>query len=147
VSFDSGVFACRGSDGPPRPLVLATLAVIALVAAMGTRSLMEAPTASADASATVEVQTQRMSDATLASPQDGSYAAGEELTLVCSTRGQGVTGFFSSNVPGNDLWYKTSDGHFVADVDIETGTLKVAAPECSRLRSPMRAARRAGRRA
>jgi surface antigen len=133
VSFDFGVFACRRSDEPPRPLVLATLAVIALVAAMGARSMMEAPSASADASATVEVQTQRMSDATLASHQDGSYAAGEKLTLVCSTRGQGVTGFFSSNVPGrwNDLWYKTSDGHFVADVDTETDAIPVAAPECS----------------
>jgi surface antigen len=131
--FDSGVFACRSSDEPPRSLLLATLAVIALVAAMGTWSMMEAPSAPADASATVEVQTQRMSDATLASDQDGSYAAGETLTLVCSKRGQGVTGFLSSNVPGrwNDLWYRTTDGHFVADVDIETGTLKVAAPECS----------------
>jgi surface antigen len=29
------------------------------------------------------------------------------------------------------LWYKTSDGSFVADVDIETGTLNAVAPDCS----------------
>jgi hypothetical protein len=38
----------------------------------------------------------------------------------------------SFNIPGgwDDLWYRTSDGHFVADVDIETGTLDVVAPPC-----------------
>jgi hypothetical protein len=95
-------------------------------------SLAVAPAASADAGATVKAQTQRMSDANLGSQQDGSYNAGDQLTLVCSKRGQGVKGFFSFNIPGgwDNLWYKTSDGHFVADVDIETGTLDVVAPDC-----------------
>ena len=145
--FDSAVSACLRTDELPQssniarefrhprvPPTLATLVVVtALVAAMGTQSMTEAPSASADANATVEVQTQRMSDATMTSQQDGSYNPGDELTLVCSKRGQHVSGFFSSNVPGrsNDLWYQTSDGHFIADVDIDTGTLEVAAPECS----------------
>jgi hypothetical protein len=43
-----------------------------------------------------------------------------------------VKGFFSFNIPGgwDNLWYKTSDGNFVADVDIETGTLKDVTQDC-----------------
>jgi surface antigen len=43
-----------------------------------------------------------------------------------------VKGFFSFNIPGgwDDLWYKTSDNHYVADVDIETGTLKDVTKDC-----------------
>lgn len=33
--------------------------------------------------------------------------------------------------PWDNLWYKTSDNHFVADVDIETGTLKDVTGDCS----------------
>ena len=115
------------------PYGLAALAVAALVAASGVQSVTQAPSASADASAIVEAQTQRMSDASLTSAQDGSYNPGDQLTLVCSTRGQNVNGFFSSDIPGgaDNLWYRTSDGHFVADVDIATATLNIAAPECS----------------
>ena len=55
------------------------------------------------------------------------------MTLVCSKRGQPVKGFFSFNIPNggwDNLWYKTSDGNFVADVDIETGTLNDVASDC-----------------
>jgi surface antigen len=109
------------------------MAMAALVAATGVQSMTEAPSASADASATVEADTPQMSDANLTSPQDGSYNPGDQPTLVCSTRGQNVNGFFSSDIPGgwDDLWYRTSDGHFVADADIATATLNIAAPECS----------------
>jgi surface antigen len=125
VLFEYGVFACRRAP--------AAFAVTALVAAMVTQSTIATPLAFADASATVEVQTQRMSDASLTSRQDGSYNAGDQLTLVCAKRGPQVRNLFNSSAPGrgNDLWYRTSDGHFVADADIETGTLKVAAPECN----------------
>jgi len=73
-----------------------------------------------------------MTDASLGSRQDGWYNPGDRLTLVCSKRGQNVKGYFSFNIPGgwDNLWYKTSDGHFVADVDIETGTLDAVAPAC-----------------
>lgn len=94
-------------------------------------------TAHADATATVKAKTQRMSDANLSSPQDGWYNPEDKVTLVCSKRGQNVKGYFSFNIPDgwDNLWYKTSDGHFVADVDIETGTLNVVAPECNNQRS------------
>jgi surface antigen len=146
--FDSGVPSCLGADDPrlrsskstaesrhPKtaPYGLAALVVAALVAATGVQSMTEAPKASADASATVETQTQRMTDANFTSDQDGSYNPGDQLTLVCSTRGQNVNGFFSSDIPGgwDNLWYRTSDGYFVADADIATATLNIAAPECS----------------
>jgi hypothetical protein len=88
--------------------------------------------ANADASATVKTRTQRMADAALTSQQNGWYNPGDKLSLVCSKRGQQVKGFFSFNIPGgwDNLWYKTSDGSFVADVDIETGTLDVVAATC-----------------
>lgn len=108
-------------------MALALALGVGLVVAMGTAS-----PAAAETSATVKVQTQRMSDANLNSQQDGVYNPGDRLSLVCSKRGQDVKGFFSFNIPGgwDNLWYKTSDGHFVADVDIETGTLDVVAPDC-----------------
>jgi surface antigen len=87
--IDSGVPSCLRADDPrprssestaesrhPKPARygLVALAVAALVAATGVQSMTEAPSASADASATVEAQTQRVSDANFTSAQDGSYA-------------------------------------------------------------------------
>ena len=108
----------------------ATIAALAAAAV----ALGAAPAALADASATVKAKTQRMSAASLTSGQTGWYNPGDRITLVCSTRGQAVKGFFSFNIPNggwDNLWYKTSDGNYVADVDIETGTLNVVAPDCS----------------
>ncbi|WP_418003543.1 hypothetical protein ACNO8X_27330 [Mycobacterium sp. PDNC021] len=101
--------------------------VIALLA-----SPMVAAPAHADPVATVKARTQRMSEPNLGSHQDGWYNAGDRVTLMCSQRGQQVKGFFSFNIPGgwDNLWYKTSDGHFVADVDIETGTLNDVTGDC-----------------
>ncbi|MHA7666808.1 M23 family metallopeptidase [Mycolicibacterium sp. HS_4_1] len=114
----------------------ATFARAATIAALTAAAvaLGAAPAAVADASATVKAKTQRMSAANLTSAQNGWYNPGDRLTLVCSTRGQAVKGFFSFNIPNggwDNLWYKTSDGNYVADVDIETGTLNVVAPECT----------------
>jgi len=94
--------------------------------------LMQTAVAHADPVATVKARTQRMSDANLSSHQEGWYNVGDKLTLVCSKRGQNVKGFFSFNIPGgwDNLWYQTSDGHFVADVDIETGTLNDVTGVC-----------------
>ncbi|WP_415823242.1 hypothetical protein [Mycobacterium senriense] len=85
--------------------------------------------------ATVKAQsTQRMNGPALNAGQDGTYHAGQVLSLVCHTTGERVKGYFSFNIPNggwDNLWYKTSDGHFVADVDIETHTLNPLGPECS----------------
>lgn len=109
-------------------------AVMALTAAcvVAGQALVLAGPASADANGTAAVQTQRMKGPNLNSGQEGVYNAGDRLTLVCHTRGQAVQGHFSFNIPGgwDDLWYQTSDGHYVADVDIETGTLNPLGPAC-----------------
>lgn len=104
---------------------------MALLAA-ATAGTILAGTAAADPIATVKAKTQRMSEPNLNSHQNGWYSPGDHLDLVCSKHGQGVKGFFSFNIPGgwDNLWYKTSDGNYVADVDIETGTLKDVTPEC-----------------
>lgn len=97
--------------------------------------LAMAPPANADTTATVKAQTQRMNGPNLKSGQDGIYKVGQVLNLVCHSTGQPVKGFFSFNIPNggwDDLWYKTSDGHYVADVDIETHTLNALGPECGR---------------
>jgi len=112
---------------------LRTCSTIAAMGAAGALLAMAlAAPAYADPTATVKVKTQRMSDANLSSHQDGWYNAGDKVALVCSRRGQPVKGFFSFNIPGgwDNLWYKTSDGHFVADVDIETGTLNDVSSDC-----------------
>ena len=111
---------------------LAALATTALIAG-ALPPLVFAPMASAEVSATAKARTQRMSDANLGSPQNGWYNPGDQLTLVCSKRGQAVKGFFSFNIPNggwDNLWYQTSDGNFVADVDIETGTLNNVTADC-----------------
>ncbi|MBS1696418.1 MAG: hypothetical protein JST91_29890 [Actinobacteria bacterium] len=95
-------------------------------------SISSAPTANAE-TATAATQTQRMTEPNLGSRQDGVYNAGDRIDLVCWTRGQPVKGHFSFNIPGefDNLWYRVSDGHYVADVDIETGTLDAVGPDCA----------------
>lgn len=80
--------------------------------------------ASAAASATVKVSTQRMSEPRLTSTQVGTYAANSVVSLLCYSKGQAVSGYFSPYVPGgtSDIWYLVSDGYFIADIDIETGS-------------------------
>jgi surface antigen len=102
-------------------------------AALALSPVFAAP-ANAETTGTVKAPTtQRMSGPNLTSGQDGVYRAGENLTLVCHTSGEPVKGYFSFNIPNggwDSLWYKTSDGHYVADVDIETHTLNALGPDC-----------------
>jgi len=86
--------------------------------------LVGAPSASAAPLATVKINTQRMSAATLNVRQAGWYYAGSRLSLSCYARGQSVKGYYSPWIPGgwDNLWYRTSDGFWVADVDIDTGS-------------------------
>lgn len=51
-----------------------------------------------------------------------SYAAGTEVTITCATHGEAVN--------GHDVWDKTSDGCFVSDYYVSTGTSDLVAPEC-----------------
>jgi len=109
-----------------------------LAAALAIPALVLAAPANA-ATGTVKVKTQKMTDSTLKSTQKGWYNVGDKLTLVCSKRGQSVQGYFSPYLPNggwNNLWYRTSDGHYVADVDIETGTNNAVAPDCAQVDKP-----------
>ena len=113
----------------------ARIAMAATAAGLTAASLLSAAPANA-AGATVKARTQKMSASNLNSQQSGWYNTGDHLDLVCSERGQAVKGFFSFNIPNggwDNLWYRTSDGGYVADVDIETGTLGVVAPDCGTL--------------
>lgn len=110
-----------------RPLAVMCVAILAGIGIPLAAPANAAPTGTAMASSP------RMSEPNLGSSQDGWYNAGDPLALVCSTYGQPVRGFFSFTVPGgwNSLWYRVSDGHYVADVDIDTGSLDPVVPDCS----------------
>jgi len=110
---------------------MTALATGALLATIGL-----AASQSADASshtAKVMVTTQRMSDARLTSTQKGTYAKNSRVTLTCYKRGQSVKGYFSGSFSGgwDNLWYKVSDGYFIADVDIDTGSNSPVTGACS----------------
>ena len=81
--------------------------------------------ATVDTTPRVMATTQRMTGPHLSSYyQHGTYAAGTDVTLFCYERGQRVKGYYSPWIPGgyDDLWYQTTDGHWIADVDINTGS-------------------------
>ncbi len=83
---------------------------------------------------TVAAQTQQMSQSNLNSTQIGTFSVGQVLTLACYQRGESVKGFFSSsfgNGGWDNLWYRVSDGTYVADVDLETGTLDPVVAACA----------------
>lgn len=81
---------------------------------------------------TVMVTTQKMTQPTLNSTLAGWYAKGSHLALVCYVHGQSVTGYYSPWYPGrwDDLWYKVSDNHYVADIDINTGSNTPVTAKC-----------------
>lgn len=69
---------------------------------------------------TAMVATQRMTGPHLYNyRQVGTYAKGKRLTLSCYVRGQSVRGYYGG--PSN-LWYRVSDGYYVADIDLYTGS-------------------------
>lgn len=106
-------------------------AATAVVCALG---LPSAAPAHAETTAAVKAPTtQRMNGPSLKAGQDGVYNAGQVLTLVCHAVGDPVKGFFSYQIANggwDSLWYKTTDGHYVADVDIDTHTLDALGPDC-----------------
>ncbi len=48
-------------------------------------------------------------------------------------------GYFSPWVPGgkSNIWYKVSDGYFVADIDVSTGSNNPVTPACSQPKTSM----------
>ncbi|NMM23181.1 MAG: C40 family peptidase [Phycicoccus sp.] len=74
-----------------------------------------------------------MSSDTLNSTQNGVYSVGSRLTLSCYLHGQAVRGYYSGSFPNgyDDLWYQVSDGYWVADVDLQTGSNNPVTPACA----------------
>jgi hypothetical protein len=110
-------------------IVAALLTGIALTLSV----LIAAAPANAETTGTVKARTQRTSAPNLDS-QTGWWEVGTPVDLQCSTQGQAVKGFFSFNIPDggwDNLWYRTPSGDYIADADIETGTLKSVTPTCS----------------
>jgi len=108
----------------------------ALIAAMLTIAtfFVAVPSAQAAPTATVSASaTQRMAGPTLNTTQYGWYYRGQGLALSCAAYGQAVKGYYSPWIPGgwDSLWYRTSDGGWVADVDINTGSNNPVTPMCS----------------
>ncbi len=110
-------------------------AIAAATAAVFALGLGSAAPARAETTGTVKAtSTQRMNGPSTKAGQDGVYKAGQVLTLVCHSTGEPVKGFFSYQIADggwDSLWYKTSDGHYVADVDIDTRTLDALGPDCA----------------
>ncbi|MET9327804.1 CHAP domain-containing protein [Tsukamurella sp. NPDC003166] len=106
---------------------LATLAVAATVSTLAVGVAEAAPTGR------VVAATQKMTGPSLKTTQVGTYPAGARVTLQCYERGQSVKGALSKyhgNGGWDDLWYKTSDGVYVADIDIETGSNNPVTGKC-----------------
>jgi hypothetical protein len=127
---------CDGATAPigtDRVVMDMRKILITVTAGLTAAALLTAAPASASATGTAKVRTQRASAPNLAS-QVGWFEAGEVIELQCSAHGQRVKGYFSFNIPNggwDDLWYRTTSGHYVADVDIETGTLNSVTPDCA----------------
>lgn len=109
-------------------------AFAAATAAVCALSLPSAAPAHAETTATVKAPTTaRLTGPDRKAAQDGVYNAGQVLALACHTAGEPVKGFFSYQVANggwDSLWYRTTDGHYVADVDIDTHTLDALGPDC-----------------
>ena len=126
-----------------RLTVLRTTAVAAALAAAGSLGV---GLAHADTTATVAAATQKMSAPNLGSSQSGTYPKGSSVTLTCYTRGQSVKGAFSqwhANGGWDDLWYQTSDGVYVADIDIQSGSNDPVTGPCTPTAAPAQQAQQA----
>lgn len=110
---------------------------VAIVAAVAALQLVGAvPAHATTAAGTVgRSATQRMDGPALPPRfhQSGWYYGGQRLTLTCYERGQSVKGSYSAYVPGgwDNLWYKVNDGHWVADIDINTGSNDPVTRRCT----------------
>ncbi|WP_090040327.1 MULTISPECIES: hypothetical protein [unclassified Leifsonia] len=117
--------------------------VAVVIATLGT-TLVTVSAADATPTGTVMATTQRMTDATLNTTQAGWYGKGSVLALACYKYGQSVKGYYSPWLPNggyDSLWYKASDGYWVADVDINTGSDNPITGPCATPAPPPTASR------
>lgn len=112
----------------PATLLLVVSSLVVAGGQLGTATAAHASTTND----TVGATTQRMTGPSLNTTQVGWYSKGSHLNLQCYERGQSVKGYYSPWIPGgwDNLWYKVSDGYWVADVDINTGSNNPVTPAC-----------------
>lgn len=118
----SSTYTLTSSDVGKKISVAVTGSKSGYVAA--TRTSAETAAISKAVFASVMARTQRQASATLSSTQSGWYEKGSSLVLQCYRRGQAVSGYYSSFVPGgkSDIWYQIKDGYYAADIDLNTGS-------------------------
>lgn len=110
-----------------------TARVLALLAALLVLGGLVVPTGQAQAATkygTVRAATQKMVGPHLANyRQMGTHRVGTRLVLTCYAWGQKVWGWGGVS----NLWYRVSDGSYVADVDIYTGSNNPITGACPRM--------------
>lgn len=124
------------TDSHSRHVARAATVLTSIALAFGA-AVATAPAASAlpsTAQATVMAKTQKQANPNLNTKElKGWYTKGKRVTLTCYAYGQSVKGWGSPGIAGgwDNLWYKTSDGVYVADVDLSTGSnSRVVANKC-----------------
>ncbi|SEI85047.1 hypothetical protein SAMN05421637_0184 [Demequina mangrovi] len=87
--------------------------------------------------ATLMADAPRMSRPADWAKQRGTYRKGRTVTLECYTNGTATFGRGSANIPGgfSRLWYRVSDGYYVADVHLDTGSNTAVTRKCPTLTS------------
>jgi len=111
-----------------RPLAKKTLSVLSAAALSITLTAAFTPSANAlpnTKTVTVMTKTQKQKNPNLNTRElVGWYNKGTRVTLTCYTYGQAVKGWGSPGIRGgwDNLWYKTTQGVYTADVDLATGT-------------------------
>ncbi|WP_062306324.1 RICIN domain-containing protein [Demequina subtropica] len=96
------------------------------------------PTGTASArTAVVMEDAARMTQPRSWATQKGAYRKGRTLTLSCSVQGSSMFGRGSANIPGafSRLWYRTTDGYYVADVHLDTGSNSSVTKSCTSVSS------------
>jgi hypothetical protein len=121
-------------QGGSRITRIAAYPIILLMLTLGLSAVSVTHGALAPAEATTKTgtvmvaKTQRMSGASLKTKQHGWYYKGSRLKLSCYVRGQSVFGWGGG--PSN-LWYRVSDGKYVADIDLYTRSNNPITGPCS----------------
>lgn len=98
-------------------------------------SILIAPPANAYVVTAVKARSQKMAFPDLRAQQNGWYEPGVQVALVCMQIGQAVQGYNTPKLPNggwDNHWYQTTDGNFIAGVNLDTRALPVdaIAPQC-----------------
>ena len=113
--------ASKTPTGRPGRITLAAIVrtLLALAVTLPMSLIVVETSQAATKTGLVMATTQRMSGPSLKTTQYGWYSKGTRITLSCYVRGQSVSGYYGGP---STLWYRVSDGRYVADIDLNTGS-------------------------